>query len=64
MNPFNMSEVEKKQILQQHKKATSSFNDKKTEVKKGLQKPESKKVEPKKAVVKKDVKPEKLHDKK
>lgn len=43
MSSFNMSEDEKKKILDKHKSAIKSDNDKKEETKKGLQKPEEKK---------------------
>ena len=45
MSGLNISEEEKKKILQQHKKATSDVNQKREELKKGLQnpKPENKK---------------------
>jgi hypothetical protein len=41
-----MSEEEKKKILDKHKVATKSHNEKKDELKKGLQKPEDKKKNP------------------
>jgi hypothetical protein len=43
MKVFKMSEEEKKKILDRHKVATKSHNEKKDELKKGLQKPEDKK---------------------
>jgi hypothetical protein len=42
MSVFNMSEEEKKKILEKHKEATKNHYVKKDEVKKGLQKPEKK----------------------
>jgi hypothetical protein len=42
MSVFGMSEEEKKKILEKHKEATKSHYVKKDEVKKGLQKPETK----------------------
>lgn len=41
-NIFNMSDEEKKKILAKHKDATKNHNDKKEELKNGLQKPASK----------------------
>jgi len=46
MSVFKMSEEEKKKILDKHKVATKSHNEKKDELKKGLQKPEDKKKNP------------------
>jgi hypothetical protein len=43
MNVFNMSEEEKKKILEKHKSAVKVDNSKKEELKKGLQKPDDKK---------------------
>ena len=43
MNVFNMSEEEKKKILDKHKSAVKVDNSKKEELKKGLQKPDEKK---------------------
>lgn len=43
MNVFNMSEEEKKKILDKHKSAVKVDNSKKEELKKGLQKPDDKK---------------------
>jgi hypothetical protein len=43
MNVFNMSEEEKKKILEKHKSAVKVDNSKKEELKKGLQKPDEKK---------------------
>ena len=43
-----MSEEEKKKILQKHKEATKNHYIKKDETKKGLQEPQSKKVQNKK----------------
>lgn len=43
MSIFNMSEEEKKKILQKHQEATKNQYLKKEETKKGLQKPEEKK---------------------
>lgn len=48
MSVLDMSEEEKKKILQKHKDATKNHYIKKDETKKGLQKPESKKEENKK----------------
>ena len=45
MSTFNMSEEEKKKILEKHKEATKSHYLKKEETKKGLQKPNEKKPE-------------------
>jgi hypothetical protein len=42
-NLFDLSEEEKKKILDKHKDATKSHYVKKDELKKGLQKPEEKK---------------------
>jgi hypothetical protein len=42
-NLFELSEEEKKKILEKHKDATKSHYVKKEETKKGLQKPEDKK---------------------
>lgn len=39
---LNMSEEEKKKILEKHKEETNKINLKKEELKKGLQKPEKK----------------------
>ena len=39
MSGLNMSEEEKKKILDQHKKATNDVNQKRDELKKGLQNP-------------------------
>lgn len=39
---FNMSEDEKKKILEKHKEETNKVNQKKEDLKKGLQKPEKK----------------------
>jgi hypothetical protein len=41
MSGLNMSEEEKKKILQQHKKATNDENQKKQELKRGLEKPKT-----------------------
>ncbi len=41
---LQMSEEEKKAILDKHKEATKKVSDKKEENKKGLQKPENKKT--------------------
>lgn len=41
-NLLNMTEDEKKKILEKHKQETSKVNQKKEELKKGLQKPEKK----------------------
>jgi hypothetical protein len=41
--PFGMTEEEKKEISEKHKKATEKEKEKKDELKKGLQKPEEKK---------------------
>jgi hypothetical protein len=43
MSVFGMSEEEKKKILEKHKEATKNHYVKKDEIKKGLQKPNSKK---------------------
>lgn len=43
MSTFNMSEEEKKKILEKHKTATKNHFVKVEETKKGLQKPEEKK---------------------
>ncbi len=43
MSIFNMSEEEKKKILEKHKEATKNHYVKVDETKKGLQKPEEKK---------------------
>lgn len=43
MSTFNMSEEEKKKILEKHKTATKNHYVKVEETKKGLQKPEEKK---------------------
>jgi hypothetical protein len=43
MSVLGMSEEEKKKILEKHKEATKTYNDKKETLKKGLQKPEEKK---------------------
>lgn len=43
MSVFNMSEEEKKKILEKHKEATKNHYVKVDETKKGLQKPEEKK---------------------
>lgn len=43
MSTFNMSEEEKKKILEKHKMATKNHYVKVEETKKGLQKPEEKK---------------------
>jgi len=43
MQPFGMSEEEKKKISNQHKIAMKKDDEKKSEIKKGLQKPEDKK---------------------
>lgn len=45
MSLLNMSEEEKKKILEKHKEATKSHYLKKEENKKGLQKPNEKKPE-------------------
>ena len=42
MSGLNMSEEEKKKILEQHKKATNDVNQKREELKKGLQNPKPK----------------------
>lgn len=42
MSVLNMKEEEKKKILEKHREATKNFNQKKEELKKGLQKPENK----------------------
>jgi hypothetical protein len=42
MAVFGMTEEEKKKILGQHKGAVKTDNDKKAEIKKGLQQPEKK----------------------
>ena len=42
MSVFNMSEEEKKKILEKHKDATKNHYVKKDETKKGLQKPDEK----------------------
>ena len=47
MQPFGMSEEEKKKISIQHKIAMKKDDDKKSEIKKGLQKPEENKKTPK-----------------
>jgi len=47
MQPFGMSEEEKKKISNQHKTAMKKDGEKKDEIKKGLQKPEEKKKTPK-----------------
>jgi hypothetical protein len=47
MQPFGMSEEEKKKISDQHKTAMKKDGEKKDEIKKGLQKPEEKKKTPK-----------------
>ena len=47
MQPFGMSEEEKKKISIQHKIAMKKDDDKKSEIKKGLQKPEDKKEDKK-----------------
>ena len=47
-NIFNMSEEEKKKILAKHKDATKTHNDKKEELKNGLQKPNKDTKKPKK----------------
>lgn len=39
---FEMNEEEKKKILEKHKEAAKSVNEKKDQLKKGLQKPEKK----------------------
>jgi|688.fasta_scaffold401435_4 hypothetical protein len=44
MSVFGMSEEERKKISEQHKIAMKNDSDKKEELKKGLQKPEEKKV--------------------
>ena len=41
-NLLNMSEDEKQKILKKHKEETKKVNNKKDELKKGLQKPEKK----------------------
>ena len=46
MSGLDMSEEEKKKILQQHKKATSDVNQKRDELKKGLQNPKPKNKKP------------------
>lgn len=43
MSVFNMSDAEKKKILEKHKEATKNQYLKKEETKKGLQKPDEKK---------------------
>lgn len=43
MSVFNMSDEEKKKILEKHKEATKNHYVKVDETKKGLQKPEEKK---------------------
>ncbi len=43
MSVFKMTEDEKKKILEKHKTAMKTDNNKKEELKKGLQKPEEKK---------------------
>jgi len=43
MSVFRMYEKEKKKILEKHKEATKNHYVKKDEIKKGLQKPNSKK---------------------
>lgn len=43
MSVFNMSEEEKKKILEKHKEATKNHYVKVDQTKKGLQKPEEKK---------------------
>jgi len=43
MSVFNMSEDEKKKILEKHKDATKNHYVKKDEIKKGLQKPKENK---------------------
>ena len=43
MGVYGMSPEEKKKILEKHKEATKNHNDKKVELKKGLQKPIEKK---------------------
>ncbi len=45
MSVFGMSEEEKKKILEKHKNATKNHYVKKDELKKGLQKPDTKKDE-------------------
>lgn len=47
MSNFGMSKEEKKKILEKHKDATKNHHIKKEELKKGLQKPSSKKEEKK-----------------
>jgi hypothetical protein len=47
MQPFGMSEEEKKKISDQHKIAMKKDGEKKGEIKKGLQKPEETKKTPK-----------------
>jgi hypothetical protein len=47
MGVFGMSEEEKKKISDQHKIAMKKDDEKKSEIKKGLQKPEEKKKTPK-----------------
>ena len=42
MSGLNMSEEEKKKILQQHKKATNDENQKIQELKRGSEKPKTK----------------------
>jgi hypothetical protein len=44
MNPFNLSDEEKKSILEKHKTATKNHYVKKEELNKGLQKPTNKKT--------------------
>ena len=44
MSVFGMSEEEKKKILEKHKETTKTHYVKVNETKKGLQKPEEKKV--------------------
>ena len=46
MSGLNMSEEEKKKILQQHKKATNDENQKKRELKRGLEKPKTENKKP------------------
>lgn len=45
---FEMSDEEKLKIRKQHEDATKSINDRKEELKKGLQKPKEEKKEEKK----------------
>ena len=40
-NAFKMTDEEKKKILEKHKDATKNHNQKKEDLKKGLQKPNS-----------------------